>query len=455
MYGDFLMYDITVIGGGVVGGLILRELSSYDAKICLLEKEEDVATGSSKANSGIVHAGFDAKEGTNKAKFNVLGSDMETVNELYKRGRLNGVKGLEVIGRERLVELEPNISDEAVGALYAKTGGIVCPYELTVAAVGNAMDNGADLKTNFEVSAIEYKNGYFTVTSATGDTVETKYIVNAAGIYSDKVASMIGDNSFKVGARKGEYILLDKVSGSFATRTLFMCPTKKGKGILVSPTVDGNLLLGPTADEQEDKEDVSTTMQGLQTVMASANKLCKKVPLFNSITSFAGLRSFCDRHDFIIERSSVNDKFFNVAGIESPGLTSSPAIAKYVAEEAAKDLSLNKKENWNGKRTPDWFFKAMTDEEKNELIKKEPEYGKMVCRCEQVTLGEILHAIRTNPKACSIDAVKRRTRAGMGRCQGGFCQPVIAKVLSEELNIPFEEVTKKGKNSYLNLKKTK
>lgn len=196
-------------------------------------------------------------------------------------------------------------------------------------------------------------------------------------------------------------------------------------------------------------------MQGLQTVMASANKLCKKVPLFNSITSFAGLRSFCDRHDFIIERSSVNDKFFNVAGIESPGLTSSPAIAKYVAEEAAKDLSLNKKENWNGKRTPDWFFKAMTDEEKNELIKKEPEYGKMVCRCEQVTLGEILHAIRTNPKACSIDAVKRRTRAGMGRCQGGFCQPVIAKVLSEELNIPFEEVTKKGKNSYLNLKKTK
>ncbi len=482
MYGDFLMYDITVIGGGVVGGLILRELSSYDAKICLLEKEEDVATGSSKANSGIVHAGFDAKEGTNKAKFNVLGSemmlevtsdlgvkfknngslvvafsdeDMETVNELYKRGRLNGVKGLEVVGRERLVELEPNISDEAVGALYAKTGGIVCPYELTVAAVGNAMDNGADLRTNFEVSAIEYKNGYFTVTSATGDTVETKYIVNAAGIYSDKVASMIGDNSFKVGARKGEYILLDKVSGSFATRTLFMCPTKKGKGILVSPTVDGNLLLGPTADEQEDKEDVSTTMQGLQTVMASANKLCKKVPLFNSITSFAGLRSFCDRHDFIIERSSVNDKFFNVAGIESPGLTSSPAIAKYVAEEAAKDLSLNKKENWNGKRTPDWFFKAMTDEEKNELIKKEPEYGKMVCRCEQVTLGEILHAIRTNPKACSIDAVKRRTRAGMGRCQGGFCQPVIAKVLSEELNIPFEEVTKKGKNSYLNLKKTK
>ncbi|HCY51792.1 MAG TPA: FAD/NAD(P)-binding oxidoreductase [Clostridiales bacterium] len=476
------MYDITVIGGGVVGGLILRELSSYDAKICLLEKEEDVATGSSKANSGIVHAGFDAKEGTNKAKFNVLGSemmlevtsdlgvkfknngslvvafsdeDMETVNELYKRGRLNGVKGLEVVGRERLVELEPNISDEAVGALYAKTGGIVCPYELTVAAVGNAMDNGADLRTNFEVSAIEYKNGYFTVTSATGDTVETKYIVNAAGIYSDKVASMIGDNSFKVGARKGEYILLDKVSGSFATRTLFMCPTKKGKGILVSPTVDGNLLLGPTADEQEDKEDVSTTMQGLQTVMASANKLCKKVPLFNSITSFAGLRSFCDRHDFIIERSSVNDKFFNVAGIESPGLTSSPAIAKYVAEEAAKDLSLNKKENWNGKRTPDWFFKAMTDEEKNELIKKEPEYGKMVCRCEQVTLGEILHAIRTNPKACSIDAVKRRTRAGMGRCQGGFCQPVIAKVLSEELNIPFEEVTKKGKNSYLNLKKTK
>ncbi len=475
------MYDIVVVGGGVVGGLILRELSAYEAKICLLEKEEDVATGSSKANSGIVHAGFDAKEGTNKAKFNVLGSemmpkvtsdlgvkfknngslvvafsdeDMQTVQSLYERGINNGVKGLEVIGRDELVALEPNISDEAVGALYAKTGGIVCPYELTIAAIGNAMDNGADLKTEFEVSSIKFNDGVFTLTSTSGETVETKYVINAAGIYADKIANMIGDDSFKIGARKGEYILLDKTSGSFATRTIFTCPTKKGKGILVSPTVDGNLLLGPTADEIDDKEDVSTTAEGISTIIASANKVCKKVPLYNSITSFAGIRNYCDKHDFIIERSTKNANFYNVAGIESPGLTSAPAIATYVAEDIAA-ANFAKKSEWNGKRTPDWFFKAMTDEEKNELIKKDGTYGTMVCRCEQVTLGEILHAIRVNPKARSIDAVKRRTRAGMGRCQGGFCQPVIAKVLSEELGIPFEEVTKKGKNSYLNLKKTK
>lgn len=475
------MYDIVVVGGGVVGGLILRELSAYEAKICLLEKEEDVATGSSKANSGIVHAGFDAKEGTNKAKFNVLGSemmpkvtsdlgvkfknngslvvafsdeDMQTVQSLYERGINNGVKGLEVIGRDELVALEPNISDEAVGALYAKTGGIVCPYELTIAAIGNAMDNGADLKTEFEVSSIKFNDGVFTLTSTSGETVETKYVINAAGIYADKIANMIGDDSFKIGARKGEYILLDKTSGSFATRTIFTCPTKKGKGILVSPTVDGNLLLGPTADEIDDKEDVSTTAEGISTIIASANKVCKKVPLYNSITSFAGIRNYCDKHDFIIERSTKNANFYNVAGIESPGLTSAPAIATYVTEDIAA-ANFAKKSEWNGKRTPDWFFKAMTDEEKNELIKKDGTYGTMVCRCEQVTLGEILHAIRVNPKARSIDAVKRRTRAGMGRCQGGFCQPVIAKVLSEELGIPFEEVTKKSKNSYLNLKKTK
>ncbi len=476
------MYDIVVIGGGVVGGLILRELSRYNTKICLLEKEDDVAMGSSKANSGIVHAGFDAKVGSNKAKFNVLGSnmmekvttelgvkfnnngslvvafseeEMVTVNELFERGTQNGVKDLEVIDQKTLRELEPNISDEAVGALYAKTGGIVCPYELTIASIGNAMDNGAELKTNFEVCAVSYENEMFTVTSKNGEKVQAKYVINVAGIYADEVAKMIGDNSFKIGARKGEYILLDKTCGTFASRTLFMCPTAKGKGILVSPTVDGNLLLGPTADEQDDKSDVSTTQVGLNSVITSANKLCKKVPTFNSITSFAGLRNFCDKHDFIIERSEVNSKFFNVAGIESPGLTSSPAIGEYVANEVAKDMNLTKKADFNPIRKPDWFFKAMTDEEKNELIKVSPEYGTMVCRCEQVTLGEILHAIRSNPKATSVDAVKRRTRAGMGRCQGGFCQPVIAKVLSKELGVAFEKVTKFGKESYLNFKRTK
>ncbi len=475
------MYDILVIGGGVVGGMILRELSRFNAKICLLEKESDVAMGASRANSGISHAGFDAKEGSLKAKFNVLGAsmmpkvteelgvkyknngsivvgfndeDMETLQGLYERGLKNGVKGLRIIDQQELRTLEPNISDEAVGALFATTAGIVCPYELAIASIGNAMDNGAELKLNFEVDKIE-TGEYFTVTSKDGQVVKAKYIVNSAGIYSDKIANLIGDNSFKIGARKGEYILLDKESGNFVNHTLFFCPTKKGKGILVSQTVDNNIILGPTATEQDDKDDVTTTADGLNDVIASANKLCKKVPVFNSITSFAGLRAYSDRHDFIIEKSALNDKFYNVAGIESPGLTSAPAIGDFIANEVAKDLNLNKKDNFNPTRKADYFFKNLTNEEKNAVIKEIPEYGKIVCRCESITLGEILRAIRENPKATTVDGIKRRTRAGMGRCQGGFCQPVIVSVLAKELGIPYEQVTKSGKGSEINVGRTK
>jgi len=475
------MYDIIVIGGGVVGGMILRELSRYDAKICLLEKESDVAMGASRANSGIAHAGFDAKEGSLKAKFNVKGAalmpkvtkelgvkyknngsivvgfndeDLETLKGLYERGVKNGVKELELIDQAKLRELEPNISDEAVGALFAKTGGIVCPYELTISSIGNAMDNGADLKLDFEVAKIE-QGETFKITSTNGEVVEAKYVINSAGIYSDKIAGMIGDNSFKIGARKGEYILLDKESGNFVNHTLFFCPTKKGKGILVSQTVDNNIILGPTAVEQEDKNDVSTTADGFKDVIASANRLCKNVPVYNSITSFAGLRAYSDRHDFILEKSAKSDKFFNVAGIESPGLTSAPAIGEYVAEIASKDLSLTKKANFNPIRKPDYFFKNLSVEEKNALIKEVPEYGKIVCRCESVTLGEILRAVRENPKATTVDGVKRRTRAGMGRCQGGFCQPVIVSVIAKELGIPYEQVTKSGKGSEINIGRTK
>ena len=475
------MYDILVIGGGVVGGMILRELSRYDAKVCLLEKESDVAMGASRANSGIVHGGFDAPNGSLKAKFNVWGAelmpsvtselgvkyknngslvvgfndeDMQTLNSLLERGIKNGVKGLKIVNKDELKELEPNISDDAVGALFSTTAGIVCPYELAIASIGNAMDNGADVKLEFEVASIE-KGDTFKVTSKSGEVVESKYIINAAGIFSDKVANMVGDYSFKIGSRKGEYILLDKESGGFATRTLFFCPTKKGKGILVSPTVDNNIILGPTADEQESKTDVCTTQMGLSDVIASANRICKKVPVFNSITSFAGLRAYADRHDFIIEKSEKAENFYNVAGIESPGLTSAPAIGLYVAKEVAKDLSLNKKDDFNPIRKADYFFKNLSIDEKNELIKKIPAYGTIVCRCESITLGEILRAIHENPKATTIDGIKRRTRAGMGRCQGGFCQPVIVSVLSKELGIPYESVTKSGKGSEINFCRTK
>ena len=476
------MFDVSVIGGGVIGGAVLRELSKYDLKIVMLERDTDVCTGQSKANSGISHAGYDAKSGSLKAKFNVLGSKMmpsyaeelgvkyrnngslvvayseeeiKTLHELKARGEQNGVSGLEIIGKDELKKLEPNISDLAVGALNATTGGIVCPYELTIAEIGNAMDNGAELYLDFEVSSIEKVDGGYIVKSSNGKEVKSKVVINCAGLSSGKIAKMVGDNSFEIGGRKGEYVLLDRESGDFCSHTIFKTPTEKGKGILVTQTVDGNILLGPTAEVVDDGE-TYTSQVGLDFVINTANEIMNKVPLYNTITSFAGVRAFSDRHDFIIEESGVAKGFINVAGIESPGLTSAPAIGKYVVEElVSKLLTLSKKENFNGRRTPDYFFKNLSVEEKNEIIKKDKRYGKIVCRCEEITEGEIVRAIHENPKATTVDAVKRRVRAGMGRCQGGFCQPHVAEIIARELGIKMEEVLKSSKNSELLIGKTK
>lgn len=476
------MFDVAVIGGGVIGGSVFRELTKYNLKTCLLEKENDVCMGQSKANSGIVHAGFDAKEGSLKAKFNVLGNkmmesycnelgvkfrrngslvvafsneDLKTIEDLKKRGDINGVTDMEIISANELRELEPNISENAVGALHAKTGGIVCPYELTIASIGNAMDNGGELFTDFEVSGIVKGDNYFEIASLDGRKVNAKIIINASGINSGKIASMLGDNTFKVAGRRGEYILLDRESGNLVSHTLFFTPTKAGKGILVTQTVDGNILLGPTSEELENAT-TETTPNGLQSVISKAGEMVKSVPLYNTITSFTGVRAYSDRHDFIIEESSVCKGLINLAGIESPGLTSAPAIAKYVVEELVSNLiTLTKNEKFNGIRKPDYFFKNLTNEEKNEIIKKDKTYGRIICRCESITEGEIIRAVRENPKATSIDAVKRRTRAGMGRCQGGFCQPYVAEIIARELNISLEEVTKSGKNSKLLVGKTK
>ncbi len=470
------MFDVVVIGGGVVGGLMLRELTKYNLSVCLLEKEGDVALGASKANSGIVHAGFDATEGSLKAKFNVLGNQMmevvcaelgvkfrkngslvvafskeeiDTLHDLKKRGENNGVKDLEIISQERLREMEKNITDEALSALYAPTGGIVCPYELTIASIGNAMDNGARLLTDFAVSSIEKTQNGYVIKSDDGQQLESKIIINCAGLFSGKIANMVGDNDIEVGARKGEYILLDRESGDFVSHTLFFTPTKVGKGILITQTVDNNILLGPTATEQEGN-DTETSASGLDFVIQKAKTMCKNIPLFNTITSFAGLRAYCNRHDFIIEESKNAKGVIHCAGIESPGLTASPAIAKYVVETLVADMiDLQKNKDFNGIRTPDYFFKNLSVEEKNEIIKKDASYGKIVCRCEQVTEGEILRAIRENPPAKDIDGVKRRTRSGMGRCQGGFCQPFVAELIAKERGIKLEEVTKNGKGSQL------
>lgn len=471
------MFDVIVIGGGVIGGTILRELTKYELDVCLTERAADVCMGQSKANSGIVHAGFDAPTGTLKARFNVEGNkmmpsfakelgvkyqnngslvvaftdeDVKTLTELKERGEANGVEGLEIVGRDRLRQMEKNISDAAKGALYAPTGGIVCPYELTIAAVGNAMDNGAKLYTEFDVTAVDKKDGAFIVRSAKGDTVQGKIVVNCSGLSGGRISWLAGDeDTVHIGGRKGEYILLDRESGDFVSHTLFFTPTKMGKGILVTPTVDGNILLGPTAQEVMCGE-TQTTKEGLYTVVTKAKEMCKNVPLYNTITSFAGVRAYSERHDFIIEASKRVKGLINCSGIESPGLTSAPAIAKYVVETlVSKFLPLSKNEKFCGERKPDYFFKNLSQEEKNELIRKDPSYGKIVCRCEQITEGEIVRAVRENPPAKTIDAVKRRTRSGMGRCQGGFCQPHVAEIIARETGIPFEKITKSGTGSEL------
>lgn len=473
------MYDVAVIGAGVIGGMIARTLSKYNLKICILEKENDVAMGATKANSAIVHAGFDAENGSLKARFNVRGSEMmenvckelgvkyknngslvigfneadrEQLEELYQRGCKNGVKGLELLNKEELCKKEKNISKNAICALYAPTGAIVCPYELAIASIGNAMDNGVELFTNFEVTDIEKKD--FWRINSQNQTVESKYIINCAGIYADNIAKLAGDDSFEITPRKGEYLLLDKECGDVVSHTIFRCPGKMGKGILVSPTVDNNLLLGPTSENIEDKTDKNTTQSGIERIIKEALENVDTLKLNKVITSFCGLRAVGNTGDFIININS--EKFVNVAAIESPGLSSAPAIAEYVEEILKKDgLELIKKENYNPIRKSMTIFRDADIDTKNKMIKENKAYGKIVCRCETVTEGEILDAIRTNPKARDLDGVKRRTRAQMGRCQGGFCSPYIIELLAREWQKDYTEVTKSGGNSVINLEKIK
>ena len=474
------MYDIIIIGAGVVGGLIARALSRYKLNICILEKENDVAMGATKANSAIVHAGFDAKEGSLKAKLNVRGSEMmenlckelgvkyrnngslvigfddedrKTVQALVERGKANGVKEVRLIEKEQLKALEPNISDNATCALYAPTGAIVCPYDLTVAAIGNAMDNGAQLKCNFKVTGIAAVDEGYRVTSD-NDAVMGRIVINCAGAYSDEIAKMMGDDSFRIHARRGEYILLDKECGDLVSHTIFRTPSKMGKGILLTPTVDGNLLAGPTSVDIEDKDDTKTTAQGFADIIKKAKENVTDIPFGKTITSFCGLRSVGSTGDFIINSPKKN--YINVAGIESPGLSASPAIAEYVVEMVRETgISLEEDPTFDPVRESMHAFREASLEEKNKMIQNNPSYGRIVCRCETVTEGEILDAIRRNPKATDLDGVKRRTRAQMGRCQGGFCSPYITELLAKEMGIAYEQVTKFGGNSLINISKTK
>lgn len=470
-----LLYDVVIAGAGVIGGMLARALSRYDLSVCLLEKENDVACGASKANSGIVHGGFDPVPGTLKAKLNAegvpmlfraaeelhvphrhngsmvcaFGADEEpALRALYARGLQNGIPGLTLLSGDEARALEPALSPEITLVLRSETAGIICPYELTIAAVGCAIENGVTLRRNFEITAISHGEDGFTVRSVTGEAVQGRYLVNCAGCGSDRVAALAGDGFFKILPRAGEYLLLDKSEGSRVGHTIFQVPSAAGKGILVTPTVDGNLLTGPTASAVASADCTGTTAEGLQKVTELARKSVPSVDFRQVITSFTGVRSSEQSGDFILRISEAVPHLIHAAAIDSPGLTCSAAIAEYVTALLRQDgLRLEPKADWNGGREDPHAFRHMTDREKNAVIARDPAYGRIVCRCETVSEGELRDAIRREPVPLDLDGVKRRTRSGMGRCQGGFCSPRVMQLLSEELGVPTEAVTKNGHGS--------
>ena len=433
------MYDIIIIGAGVSGCACARELSRYDAKILVVEKEEDVCCGTSKANSAIVHAGYDAAHGSLMAKLNVEGSrrmpalakeldfaydrcgslvvclsdeDRPALQKLYENGIANGVEGLRIIERDELVGMEPNISDAAVAALWAPTGGIVCPFGLTFALAENAAKNGVQFRFDTKVTGLHPLDGGGTGWAVETDhgTLETRCIVNAAGVYADTLHNMAdAAHPMTITARRGDYFLLDHAAGQHVRHTVFQLPGKYGKGVLVTPTVHGNLLVGP---------------------------------LRQTITSFAGLRAHEARHDFFI--GEIAPGFVDCAAIESPGLSSAPAIGAMVADIVRGSLHLHNKPDFDPTRRGILDPKALDLAARAELIRQNPAYGQIICRCESVTEGEIIDAIRRTPGARSLDSVKRRTRAGMGRCQAGFCSPRVMEILARELGVPQSEITKSG-----------
>lgn len=477
------MKDVIIIGGGVVGCSVARELSRFDADILLLERGNDVSVGTSKANSGIVHGGYDAKPGTLKAKFNVAGNamfdalareldfpfkrngsmvlcfdkaDIGKLLELKEQGVKNGVQGLYVLeGYEAVKAMEPYVSENVVAALVVPNGGIVSPYEMTIAYAENAAANGVEFRFGSEVTAIDRIDGGLQVTCADGFTAQAKYVVNAAGVYADVINNMISPDKMHITARKGDYELLDKTCGYMASHTLFQMPTKMGKGVLVTPTCHGNILVGPTATDVTDKDDVATTPEELASAFDRALLTMPSLNRRNIITQFSGLRAHLDTDDFVIGESAAVKGLYNVAGIESPGLSSAPAIAVHVAEEIAQKLSLGKNANFVAERKGILHFATLSDEERQKLVAENPLYGRIVCRCETVTEGEIVEAIRRKPGAVDMDGVKRRTRQGMGRCQAGFCTPRVMEILSRELGVPMTEVTKRGGNSQFVIGRTK
>ncbi len=470
-----LMYDVLIIGGGVVGCAVARELSRYRLKILLLEKSSDICAGQSRANTAIIHGGYDAKPGTLKAKYNVAGNAMfdrvcselevpykwnsslvvsfsgeddSKLDELLERGQKNGVPKLSIIGAEEIWRREPHISRKAARALLVETGGIVCPYGLTIAYAENAARNGVTFIREAAVTEVKKESGAWRVVSG-GGTFRASAVVNCAGVHSDEINNMVSEDKFRITPRRGEYYIVDKKYAGYFNAAIFQLPTKMGKGILVTPTVDGTLLAGPTAEDIEERDDTRTTRSGLDKVLAGAFKTWEELPARAFITTFAGIRAHCDRDDFILGEAPDAELFFNAGGVESPGLTSAPAIGCYLAELIADRLSAAKNPRFDPLRRAIPPFREMSNEERARAIAANPDYAKVACRCETVTEAEIRQAIRRPVGARTADGVKMRVRAGMGRCQAGFCTPRTIEILCEELGLDPLEVTKSAGASKL------
>ena len=458
------MVDVVIVGGGVCGCSLLYELSRYKLSAVLVEKENDVSVGTTKANSAIVHAGYDPHPGTKMARYNVEGNALvkelcekldvpyqqigslvlafdadqdALVRELFDRGTQNGVPGMKVLSAEEVREMEPNVSPEVTSALYAPSAGIVSPWELAIALAETAVKNGARVELNSEVTAIQPIDGGFRVTAG-GKEIDTRFVVNAAGIWGDKINDMAAPHTLTVSGNKGEYFLLDKSQGTLVNHVIFQCPSKVGKGVLVSPTVHGNLIVGPNAEDAE-KDDLGTTGDGLAFVRKMALRSVPDINFRDSIRNFAGLRANTEIDDFLVGETDQKG-FFNIAGIKSPGLTSAPAIARDMVRMLGEaGLALDPKETFVDECHV-VRFKHLSHEERAAAIAKNPLYGQIVCRCETITEGEIVDALHRPLPPCSIDGVKRRCGSGMGRCQGGFCGPRVQQIIARELGIPQEAV---------------
>lgn len=467
--------DVVVIGGGIVGTAVLRELSKYDLKCILVEKEPDLAMGTTKANSAILHAGFDAPTGSLKAITNVRGNqlyheleqeldldikwtgslvaattdeEMETLQELLERGKANGVEGLKILSREEVLQKEKNLTS-VKGALWAPSAGVCWPFGAALAFARCAVQNGAEVMRDCRVLGFIKEDGRIIGVETSKGVIKTKYVVNATGVYADEIAKLAGDESFTITPRKGEYILFDKTAcSSLVFGVVFPTPTKKSKGILVCTTTHGNTFIGPNAQDMEDKEDHAVTAEGMDEIVASARKLIPNLPMGAAITEFSGLRAVSSTGDFIIGASAVAG-LYNAAGMQSPGLTAAPAVAEMLAEAIVKDSGAQAKADFKAELPKKPVFNRLNWDKQAELIKENSLYGRVICRCETITEAEIVEAIHESCGARTVDGVKRRTRAGMGRCQGGFCGPRVTQILARELNIPVPEVLKERADSHM------